>query len=264
MAGFGNMFDQLAGKAEQAAVKNEKDYVIDGFIHCGDCGTRKQCLVKHPVTDNDMKVFCICKCEDEKIKQEEAHQAARRRNEFVERSRSIGLNGSMIRDWTFAADNNADRENAGFLQRYCENFGDMKSGSVNLILHGKPGSGKTFYAACVANELLRKGRSVLMTNFPKVIRKYQDSKEKSAYIDDLNRYELLIIDDLGVERGSEFAQEIVFSVVDARYQDGKPILITTNLDPDSMKNEKEPMMIRTYRRILENSHPMLVERNSTR
>jgi DNA replication protein DnaC len=55
------------------------------------------------------------------------------------------------------------------------------------------------------------------------------SEEKNAYISDLMRYPLLILDDFGMERQTEYALEQIFNVIDARYRSGKPLIITTNL-----------------------------------
>lgn len=55
------------------------------------------------------------------------------------------------------------------------------------------------------------------------------AEDKTEYIRCLMKYDLLIIGDFGGERNSEYATEIVFSVVDARYRSGKSLIITTNL-----------------------------------
>ena len=54
-------------------------------------------------------------------------------------------------------------------------------------------------------------------------------EDRNQFINSLNRYSLLIIDDLGIERNSDFALEQVFNVIDSRYRSKKPLIITTNL-----------------------------------
>lgn len=61
-------------------------------------------------------------------------------------------------------------------------------------------------------------------------------KERSQFISDFGKVDLLIIDDLGVERNSEFALEQVYSVVDERYKANLPLIITTNLTPKQMRS----------------------------
>ena len=83
-------------------------------------------------------------------------------------------------------------------------------------------------------------------------------------IDFLNKYSLLIIDDLGAERKSEFMQEQVFNIIDARYRSGKPMIITTNLTAEEMKKPSEIGQGRIYDRILERCHPVEVKGKSIR
>ena len=80
----------------------------------------------------------------------------------------------------------------------------------------------------------------------------------------MNRYTLLIIDDLGAERSTEFAQEQVFNIIDARYRSGKPMIITTNLTAEEIKNPQEVGYARIYDRILERCFPIAVMGESRR
>lgn len=65
------------------------------------------------------------------------------------------------------------------------------------------------------------------------------AEEKSEYIRAIAEYELLIIDDLGVERSSEYALENIFSVIDRRYRSRKPLIVTTNLPLSKLKAETD-------------------------
>ncbi len=60
-------------------------------------------------------------------------------------------------------------------------------------------------------------------------------EDKTEYINALARYELLILDDLGTERSSEYALGIVFSVIDRRYRSGRPLIVTTYLPIKQLK-----------------------------
>lgn len=89
-------------------------------------------------------------------------------------------------------------------------------------------------------------------------------EDKTEYIRLLNRYELLIIDDLGVERSSEYALENIFSVIDWRYRLGKPLIITTNISLVQLKQETKIDKKRIYDRILERCIPVKVDGVSRR
>ena len=80
----------------------------------------------------------------------------------------------------------------------------------------------------------------------------------------MNGYELLIIDDLGVERNSEYALENIFSVIDWRYRSGRPLITTTNLPLVQLKQETKIEKKRIYDRILERCIPVKIDGVSRR
>ena len=74
-----------------------------------------------------------------------------------------------------------------------------------------------------------------------------------------NEYDLLIIDDLGVERSTEYAMEQMFFVIDSRYRSRRPMIITTNLKLSELKNPPDLAHARIYDRILERCAPILFD-----
>ena len=103
-----------------------------------------------------------------------------------------------------------------------------------------------------------------MTNFATIINDLFCCEDKNEYIDALVKYDLLIIDDLGAERGTEYAVENVFNVIDRRYRSGKPLIITTNLHLSMLINEQSLYKKRIYDRILELCIPVCVNGASKR
>ena len=75
---------------------------------------------------------------------------------------------------------------------------------------------------------------------------------------------MLIIDDLGAERNSEYMQETVFNIIDARYRSGLPFIITTNLSIDELMSTDNIAQKRIYDRILERCYPVKVDGTSRR
>ena len=77
-----------------------------------------------------------------------------------------------------------------------------------------------------------------MTNFPSILARLGGmfGEERTSFLDSLGDYDLLIIDDLGVERNTEYAMEQIFSIIDSRYYSGKPLIVTTNLKLDELKH----------------------------
>lgn len=99
-----------------------------------------------------------------------------------------------------------------------------------------------------------------MTNFSRILNTltgiYAD--DRNRFIESFNQYSLLIIDDLGIERNSEFALEQVFNIIDSRYRSRKPLIVTTNLTLDELKNPKDLAHARIYDRVLERCIPLKV------
>lgn len=121
------------------------------------------------------------------------------------------------------------------------------------------------YAACeVANALIDKGYPVLVTNFARMINQIQGTFEKQEYIDSLNNFALIVVDDLGIERDSPFAKEQVYNIIDSRYRAGLPMIITTNLTIDKIKSPEDIENKRIYDRILEKCFPIEVTGGSRR
>ena len=83
------------------------------------------------------------------------------------------------------------------------------------------------------------------------------AEDRAAFIASLDDYSLLVIDDLGVERSTEYAMEQMFTVIDSRYRSKKPLIVTTNLKLEEIKNPPDLAHARIYDRILERCAPVL-------
>ena len=136
----------------------------------------------------------------------------------------------------------------------------MMEKDQGLLFYGKAGAGKSFAAACIANYLMEQNVPVVMTSFIKLLDIIQRGGEQSeGTITLLNDAKLAILDDLGAERGTEYALEKVYDIVDSRYRRKLPMLLTTNLTLDEMKAETDIRYVRIYDRIFEVCYPMLFE-----
>lgn len=258
--------DNIAARAEKAATENGVEEYLDptdGLLHCSKCKEPTQCRV---MILNEMRtVRCICKCVQDQKAREEKERRKVQRDQKIQRMRIKGFDRAELQNWTFDRDDGGSPKITAAAKRYCAQFEHFKANGKGLLFYGTVGTGKTFTAACIANELISKGTPVLMTNFSKIINRLQGSFEgRQEYLDSLSEFDLIIIDDLAAERNTEFVNEIVYTVIDARYRSGLPMIITTNIDAKKMMNETEQARQRIYSRIIERCHPIEVKANDRR
>ena len=257
------MTDEVRSYIDEAANQNileAGEYIDleDGLIHCGVCHERRQTVVKRFRHPGYFIPRCPCSCQIEEERQRKEQQAQRERMERIKRRRAHGLRDKSLYVYTFDHDNGSNpvMEKAC---AYVRNWKEALRNNVGLLLFGDVGTGKSFFAGCIANALLDQDVPVLMTSFPTILNQLIGiyPEERMEFINSLNDYDLLIIDDLGVERSTEFAMEQMFEVIDRRYRCGKPMIITTNLTLEQLKNPPDLAHARIYERILERCAPIL-------
>ena len=250
--------NNLEAKAAETIKAEQGDYIIDGLLYCGKCKTAKQVRVN--ILGQERTPFCLCKCEAEK---RDAEEAARAQLEFEKRikdMRRVGFPDDEMQKWTFAADDNANEKITKVAQNYVANFQQMKENGKGLLLFGTVGTGKTFAAACIANALIDKGVPCLVTNFARLVNTISGMYDgKQEYIDGLNRFDLLVIDDLASEADTEYRNEIIYNVIDSRYKAGLPLIITTNLTAQELKQSADIKKQRIYSRLFEQCIPLEVK-----
>lgn len=249
----------LAERTKQAIPLENGDYIDDdGLICCGKCKTRKQ--DRYTLFDGRVVTpMHLCKCAQEQKEREEAERKKAEKMEQVKRLRKIGFPEAEMTRWTFENDDQGNKELSRIARNYVRNFAEMKKKHKGLLLYGNVGSGKTYIAASIANALVDEGYPCLVTNFARLINTIQGMYEgKQEYIDSLDKFDLLVIDDLASERDTEYMNEIIFNIIDARYRNGKPLIITTNLSIKELGNPEEIRKQRVYSRLLEMCVPVQV------
>lgn len=231
---------------------------VSGLIYCKICHTPRQCKVV--IGGNLMLPRCTCQCQQERLRQEEEEEKARRFRLEIDRNRSIGLPNPSLRKQTFETDLGYNPEAMSRARNYVRHWEEFYKEGIGLLFWGSVGTGKSFLAGCIANALLDRGVRVMMTNCSRILNQLSGlrSGENNRFIDGLCAFELLIIDDLGMERSSEYAREQIFSVIDSRYRSGRPTIYTTNIHIDQLKNTTDLNDRRIFDRVLERCIPVVV------
>lgn len=251
-----NGIEQLASNSIRA---EQGDYFgEDGLLYCKKCNTPKQCRIT--ILGDEIIPFCLCQCEAERREREEQERKRIRFTEHVKDMKRECFSDDRMQYWTFKNDDMIDERASKIANNYANNFDEMRKSGKGLLLFGDCGTGKTFLAACIANALIDKGHPCLVTNFAKITNTISGMFEgKQDFIDDLNRFSLLVIDDLATEANTEYRNEIIFNVIDSRYRAGLPMIITTNLTSKELKSSADIRKQRIYSRLFECCIPVEVK-----
>ena len=247
------------------ADKNAEDYYKDGVLVCGKCHTNKEKKIQ--LAGEYVTVRCICKCESEereRIQKQKDYEEETRRIERLKVASLMDakLKSATLKTFTQKEDN---QKLYTIVKNYVDNFETFYKSNRGLLFWGTVGTGKSYAAACIANELLNRKTPVVMTSFVKVLQVIQDNTEnETEFVNRLCAARLLIIDDLGTERNTDYALEKVYNVIDSRYRTGKPLILTTNLNLQDMQMTQDIRYQRIYDRIFEMCHPVMVNGTSWR
>lgn len=247
------------------ADKNAEDYYKDGVLVCGKCHTNKEKKIQ--LAGEYVTVRCICKCESEereRIQKQKDYEEEMRRIERLKVASLMDakLKSATLKTFTQKEDN---QKLYTIVKNYVDNFETFYKSNRGLLFWGTVGTGKSYAAACIANELLNRKTPVVMTSFVKVLQVIQDNTEnETEFVNRLCAARLLIIDDLGTERNTDYALEKVYNVIDSRYRTGKPLILTTNLNLQDMQMTQDIRYQRIYDRIFEMCHPVMVNGTSWR
>lgn len=252
----------LSTGARQTGPRADAFLAEDGLLHCKRCGTPVQCRVTF--SGEERTVFCLCQCRKEKREQERQQAKARERMLNIQRLKAMGIQARHLRHWRF--DMARDTPELQLAKRYVEHWEKAKAEDLGLLFWGDVGTGKSFLAACIANALLERQVPVLMTNFSNILNQLGGMypEDRRHYIASFSRFPLLILDDLGIERSTEYALEQVYTVIDERYRSGQPLIVTTNLPIGNIRNPTDVAHARIYSRILELCTPVHIAGNDQR
>ncbi len=203
---------------------------------------------------NKILPTCECVVEREEAKIREAQNFAKKRE--IEKLFSISNLGERFSKSTFESflDRNGSETAYKVAVKYVKTFKEWNGES--LMLWGEPGNGKTHLAAAIVNELSKKGYIVVFQSVPELLRRIRstfnsENKENETQImRALLECDLLILDDIGAEKTTEWVEEKLFNIIDGRYRKELPTLYTSNLEPKELKNQVGK---RSYDRMVETS-----------
>lgn len=257
---IGEVTEKVLANIADSAGSLPDDYIgSDGLLYCGQCNTRKEReIIWFDGKPKKVPVMCKCRAEEERVKKEQMQKEEEMRS--IQRAKISSMMDDTFRTACFAnyQIRNGNERHLKVAKKYCIEFSKMYERNQGLLFWGTVGTGKSYTAACIANYLLEENTSVVMTSFVRILQEMQgfDREREETFTNKLNSVKLLIIDDLGAERSTDYALEKVYGIIDNRYRAKKPLILTTNLTLRQMQEATDIRYARIYDRIFEMCYPM--------
>ena len=181
------------------------------------------------VVDEATRVAVPCRCRAQRVERRRARSLSaviprKYRGAAFDRPPVTGMPGPQVQ----------------VVKRFVRDIDANLDGGRGLWFYGSVGTGKTTLAMLVSRGALDAGRSVAIYSLPRLlaeIRATFESDSEGSYVDLLDRLaavDLLHVDDVGAERTSDWVLEQLYAIVNARYEDERSVIITTNLERDAL------------------------------
>jgi DNA replication protein DnaC len=130
------------------------------------------------------------------------------------------------------------------VRNFCDQIDEKLDEGSGLWFYGDPGTGKTTLAMLVSRIALQRGRSVAIYSMPKLLarirRTYDSAPGEQSYSELFERLatvDLLHIDDVGAENRTEWVLEQLYALINERYESGRSLVITSNLDEEELRTQ---------------------------
>lgn len=176
-----------------------------------------------------MEFIPDCDCSIKITKEKEEQNERLKLAEKIKKFKDISVIDKKFINSTFTVAEKLPHINTA--KRYAEKL-LIKNGNVGIAFYGESGTGKTYATACIANYLMEHGKTVIALNLGLYLNKLrlEWSEAETDILNKVQKCDLLILDDLGVEKLKEWGTEKLYTLIDARYRVEKPLIISTNLN----------------------------------
>lgn len=212
---------------------------------CPEHGPYESKGIKIPFVGRTVWTQCP-QCTAEREAKEEAERRAKEERERQQRLEAVldcagipaRFRGRTLDTWV--AETPEQQRALAVARRFVENWDEHQRQGTSLVFSGRPGTGKSHLAIAIAQALL--GRTtVLYAGTLDIIRMIRatwgrdSAKSEAEVLDSLAKVGLLIMDEVGVQYGTEGEKVLLFDVINRRYQDVRPTIYLTNLDAAGLR-----------------------------
>lgn len=263
MSIFEQVLSHIAVRAEQL----DGDYYQDDILYCGKCNTPKETRVKFGDMPETI-ARCACECVKADLDKQAEQDKVNKRREGIEESIRdlIAIGAARMPRFNFSMCDGTNKAIQTRMEKYAKNYDQVYDRNIGLILYGNTGAGKTFFAECIADALIKNGRFALLTSVSGMANamtaNFNENRVRLLHY--IKNVDLLVLDDYGTERDTSFMNEQMFDIVDARYTSNRPMIITTNLSPEAMKANSDIRVRRIIERLTESCVAIEVKGESRR
>lgn len=217
--------------SETKTCEKHGDYFVKKLLISGRYLTMQTC----PGCKKDIETARVTRLELEKIQ-----TLKNQRSERHAKSR-VPIRFKESRFDNFIAKNEAQQKAVDICRAYASNWQTVKERGMGLILSGKAGTGKTHLACSIAHEFIEQGGMAVFSTVAEMMRQIKSSFAKDSdsteqqMIDHFSGIQLLILDEVGMDYGTEFNKALIFEVLNKRYENVLPTILLTNLDTSALR-----------------------------
>lgn len=226
-------------------------------ILCPVCG-KERTWRKVSLFGAEIKASIMCECEVKLEEETKKREEAQAKQERINRVLAMSNLGERFRDAAF--DNFKQLPGTETcletMKEYAETF--CRYTDSGYCIYGRPGNGKSHLAAALVNRVIQRGYTAVFIEVPDLFARikatYDGEGSEDKIMRSLASCDLLVLDDAGAEKPTEWVREKFYQIINARYKDRKPMVITTNT-PD-MAGLEDIIGFRAYDRVLEMCAPL--------
>ena len=215
---------------ESRNCKTHGDYTVKMIHYAGQKLGSTRCPECSKVFEERHKK----QAEEQRVRQIEASRIHRHENS------QIPLRFKTRRLDNYVVENDGQARALGICRSYAESWPKVSKDGTGLIFSGKAGSGKTHLACSIAHEVIEQGGNVQFATVAEVMRKIKSSFSKDAetteqeLINHFSNMQLLILDEVGMDYGTDFNKALIFEILNNRYENMLPTILLTNLDAQAL------------------------------